>query len=319
MRGVILLPLMMLATPAPAQRYLSGPGVALERVLPPAPKIGSVEDEADRASFRATRALEGSARWLQAIGDADEAIPAMLADFTAAAGRPLSPTATPALAHLLTRMRSDVSAGVNAVKPVYARRRPFLVDAGPVCQRRAMLANSFDYPSGHTSWGTAVAIVLAELVPARATELLARGRDYGDSRVICGAHNASAVAAGRQAGAAMVARLHGDSGFRTDLDAARRELDPALAVMPRIAAPRAAPLLGNCGNNRASQVRVYRSRPTDCTDCELKPQCAIGKKRGVTRLVSEDAGDAVPALAGTDAYVKVRRRNQRIERVFGHL
>lgn len=245
MRGAIFLLILALAMPAAAQRYLPGPGpgVALEQVLPPAPKTGSVEDEADRATFRATRALAGSARWQQAIGDANETIPAMLADFATAAGRPLSPTATPALVRLLTRMRVDVAAGVNAVKPVYARRRPFLVDAGPVCQPRAVLANSFDYPSGHTSWGTAVAIVLAELVPGRATEILARGRDYGDSRVICGAHNASAVAAGRLAGAAMVARLHGDIGFRTDLDAARRELDPALAVMARIADPNAGPIV----------------------------------------------------------------------------
>jgi len=78
-------------------------------------------------------------------------------------------------------------------------------------------------------------------------------------------------------------------------------------------------MLGYCGTNRASQVRVYRSRPADCTACELKPQCTIGKKRGVTRLVSEDARDAVRALAGTDAYVQARRRRQRIERVFGHL
>lgn len=78
-------------------------------------------------------------------------------------------------------------------------------------------------------------------------------------------------------------------------------------------------LLGYCGTNRASQVRIYRSRLTDCTACELKPQCTIGKKRGVTRLVSEDARDTVRALAGTDAYVQARRRRQRIERVFGHL
>ncbi|MCH3756143.1 transposase, partial [Campylobacter coli] len=31
------------------------------------------------------------------------------------------------------------------------------------------------------------------------------------------------------------------------------------------------------------------------------------------------ARDAVRALAGTDAYVRARRRRQRIERVFGHL
>jgi hypothetical protein len=78
-------------------------------------------------------------------------------------------------------------------------------------------------------------------------------------------------------------------------------------------------LLGYCGTNRASQVRAYRSRPADCTACDLKPQCTIGKKRGVTRLVSVDARDTVRALAGTDAYTQARRRRQRIERVFGHL
>ena len=35
--------------------------------------------------------------------------------------------------------------------------------------------------------------------------------------------------------------------------------------------------LNYCGTNRASQVRVYRSRPADCAACELKPQCTIGK------------------------------------------
>jgi hypothetical protein len=78
-------------------------------------------------------------------------------------------------------------------------------------------------------------------------------------------------------------------------------------------------LLGYCGTKRTKQVRVYRSRPADCAACELKPQCTIGPKRGVTRLVSEEARDTVRALAGTDAYVHARRRRQRIERVFGHL
>lgn len=226
MRYAVVIAMLASAPPVAAQRYLTGPGVALGDVLPPAPVAGSPEDAADRATFRATRVQQGSPRWQQAIGDADESVPAMLADFTPAAGRDLSPTATPALARLLTRMRGDVAAAVNAVKPVYARRRPFLVDAGAVCQPRAKLENSFDYPSGHTSWGTAVALVMAELMPARASEILIRARDYGDSRVICGAHNASAVAAGRQAAAAVVARLHGNPTFRNDLDKARQELNP---------------------------------------------------------------------------------------------
>ncbi len=120
-------------------------------------------------------------------------------------------------------MRGNVAAAVNAVKPIDARRRPFLADAGPVCQPRAALANSFGYPSGQSSWGTAVALILAELIPARADPILACGSDWGDSRIICGAHNASAVAAGRQVAGA----------FRTDMEAVRTELDRAAAVMRR--------------------------------------------------------------------------------------
>ncbi|MCU6455552.1 phosphatase PAP2 family protein [Sphingomonas sp. A2-49] len=226
MRAAVILPLLLLAAPASAQRYLSGPGIALRDVLPPAPVAGSPEDAADRATFRATRRFAGTPRWQQAIADTDERVPAILADFTPAAGRTLSTEATPALARLLTRMRGDVASAVRAVKPGYGRRRPFLADPGPICQPREPLAADFDYPSGHTSWGTAASLVLAELMPDRAGPLLARGRDYGESRIVCGAHNASAVMAGRQAAAAVVARLHGDPAFRRDLATAREELDP---------------------------------------------------------------------------------------------
>lgn len=52
---------------------------------------------------------------------------------------------------------------------------------------------------------------------------------------------------------------------------------------------------------------------------ELKLWCTVSRKRNITRLVSEDAGDTVRALAGTDAYAHARRRRQRIEGMFGHL
>ncbi len=87
----------------------------------------------------------------QAIADTDESVPAMLADFSPAAGRTLSVAATPALARLLIWMRGDVAAAVRVVKPVYARHRPFLTDPGPVLPTDRRLAKDFDYPSGHTS------------------------------------------------------------------------------------------------------------------------------------------------------------------------
>jgi acid phosphatase (class A) len=70
-------------------------------------------------------------------------------------------------------------------------------------------------------------LVLAEIQPARATELLARGLAFGQSRVICDAHWQSDVDAGRIMGAATVAVLHGNPAFMADLAAAKREVQEA--------------------------------------------------------------------------------------------
>lgn len=80
------------------------------------------------------------------------------------------------------------------------------------------------YPSGHAMTGWAWALVLAELAPAKANELMAAGKEMGTSRVICGVHYESDVEAGRDLAAAMVARMHADAEFRADMEKARREV-----------------------------------------------------------------------------------------------
>ena len=72
-------------------------------------------------------------------------------------------------------------------------------------------------------------MVLAEIAPDRATQVLARARAYGESRVVCGVHNASAVDAGRTEASIVIAALHSSAEFRADLDAARTELAAARA------------------------------------------------------------------------------------------
>lgn len=225
----LILALLLTCTPAFAQAgapsgYLPQGAVDLREVLAPAPERGSARYDADRRIFRETRRLLATPRGDEAKADVREDVRAMLADFSDAAGRPLSPETAPALAALLGKMRPDVAAEVTAAKNSWRRLRPFQIDRGAICQPRAQVADSYDYPSGHTSWGTSVALVLAELMPERATQILARGRAYGDSRYICGAHNYSAVEAGRLAAASIVARLHGDAAFRHDLDVARAGL-----------------------------------------------------------------------------------------------
>jgi acid phosphatase (class A) len=223
------------AEPPPAGGYLAPGALDMVAVLPPAPAPGSPRYQADRRVFRETRALAGGPRWRLAIDDVAVGVPAMLRNFSCAAGVALTPESAPRTAALLTRLQRESRAAVAAPKALYRRQRPFLIDSGPVCQPAEAL-QSFDYPSGHTTWGWAVALVLAEAAPAQASAILTRGRAYGESRVVCGAHNASAVEAGRTAASALVAALHGAPEFRDDIAAARSELAALRASIPTAAA-----------------------------------------------------------------------------------
>ncbi|HEU4619389.1 MAG TPA: phosphatase PAP2 family protein [Gammaproteobacteria bacterium] len=211
---------------APAPGYLGRDRVPDESVfLPPPPKPDSALGKADLEIFRATRALEGSPRWQRATSDAAINQRALLEDFECAAGVDFDGAATPALTRLLQRSMADLRPVIGVSKDRYQRPRPFLVEQGPVCVATEPLARSGSYPSGHSATGWLYALLLAELAPDRAAEILARGRAYGESRVVCGVHFVSDVEAGRTAAAAVIAALNGTPEFDADVAAARRELD----------------------------------------------------------------------------------------------
>jgi len=194
-------------------------------LLPPAPGPASLRGLADRLVFRGTRSLKGTARWDLAKNDVDEGYAAVLRDFSCAVGGRLTTDNAPRLVTILRHMRNDVVAAVNRPKEHYQRQRPFLLDRGDICVERTVgLEMSPDYPSGHATWGWSIGLLLAELDPAHATQILARARAFGESRVICGVHNASAIEAARMNASIVVAALHGDPAFRADMDAARPEV-----------------------------------------------------------------------------------------------
>jgi acid phosphatase (class A) len=210
---------------APTGYLKGGPTPDILLILPPPPVIGDQRDDLDRAIFKATRSQEGSARWKMAAGDDDYFIPAMLKDFSCSLGAAPNKNNAPRLSAMLTRIAQDSSDVAVGAKSKYARQRPFLVDEGKICVARGgYLETSFDYPSGHATEGWAIALVLAEMLPSRATEILARGRAYGDSRIFCGVHNASAVEAGRLVGASVVSAEHASIQFLKDWKAAQAEL-----------------------------------------------------------------------------------------------
>ena len=212
------------AVPPPSTVAAAAAELQTAVLLPAAPKAGSPRYEADRGVFRATRALEGSPRWLLAQQDVDYATPKLMADFSCAMDVPLDAARLPKLAALVDLASKAADASTSPAKKANQRQRPFLIDEGATCQSTLQLSHSFDYPSGHATRGWAVGLVLTELAPDRATDLLLRARAFGDSRVVCGVHNLSAIEAGAMNGAAVVAVLHASPSFQASLADARSEL-----------------------------------------------------------------------------------------------
>jgi len=195
------------------------------RIVAPAPPAGDPKEARDMAVYRATRSLEGSPRWALALSDNDLTTAGMIRVFSCSLGASLTPANSPRLSALLGKAEADWTSAFTNLKNLYKTKQPFELEPGHVCvPSTAGLVNNPDYPSGHTTWGWAMGLLLTELAPDAATGVLLRAKAYGESRVVCGVHTVSAVEGGMATGTAVLAAQHGSAAFRADLEAARTEL-----------------------------------------------------------------------------------------------
>lgn len=224
---------MLALTPAASQTregFLAPGEFDVTSVLEPAPRRGDPRFDADRRIFRDTRKLVGTPRWQLATNDVDYGAPAMMRNFSCAAGVTLTPERAPKLLALVQRAGIDTGGQTSHAKDVFQRERPFTYDRGPTCQAKEDLLDrrrnrtSFDYPSGHTTWGWTWALVLTAALPDRAQFILQRGRAYGDSRFVCGVHNESAVEAGFLSASATMALVSTKPAYQAALAEVRAEL-----------------------------------------------------------------------------------------------
>lgn len=195
-------------------------------LVPPPPAEDSRAFATDEAVHQASLGLRATARWTQAALDADLQFPEAAGTFSCAAGTAIDERNTPRLYTLLRRSLTDAALATSAAKGQYARVRPFAKyeESSCVPADEASLRKNGSYPSGHAAIGWTWALLLTEISPQHSDALLARGRAFGESRLICNVHWQSDVLEGRFMGAGVVARLHANPIFRNDLEAARAEL-----------------------------------------------------------------------------------------------
>jgi acid phosphatase (class A) len=204
---------------------------ALQSVVfvPAAPQEGSARQQLDDEVSADALTLRDTPRWAMAQHDSHLSFPAAADTFSCALDIPITETETPALYMLLRRTVSDIGLASYSAKNAYARQRPFMVNDEPTCtpDKEENLRSDGSYPSGHTAIGWGWALMLVELAPDRAEAVLARGRAYGESRVVCNVHWYSDVVAGRMVGAAAVASLHANAEFLQAMAAAREDIASA--------------------------------------------------------------------------------------------
>lgn len=193
---------------------------------PAPPAAGSPALARDVAAANAAVALRGTPRWDLAIKDAFLSPTTAGATFSCAAGFQIDATRTPKLDALLLRTARDLGRSTSATKAKYMRTRPFVANGQPSCtpDMEQVLRRDGSYPSGHSALGFGWSLILAEAIPDRAAQLVARGRAFGDSRRICNVHWLSDIEEGRIVAAAVVARLNAEPAFQADLAAARAEV-----------------------------------------------------------------------------------------------
>ena len=122
------------------------------------------------------------------------------------------------------------------------------------------LVDSPSYPSGHTTHGYTESLLLALLVPERYPEMMARAAEYGNNRIIIGAHYAMDVLGGRTLATYDVAHLLANDAGYVGVDRDGVRIDDFRAALVEARSDLVTALAGACGNAVAVCANDDQSR-----------------------------------------------------------
>ena len=164
-------------------------------------------------------------RAAEATRDAVYGLETILTEFEEAFGMKVTKEDTPEIYKVLLEGTATCDSICTRPKREYMRRRPFMVFNEPTLypEDEPALRKNGSFPSGHTLLGWSSALLMMEINPNRATEIMARGYRYGENRLVVGAHWQSDTDAARLAASVAYARLHTSERFLEQMRKAREE------------------------------------------------------------------------------------------------
>ena len=204
--------------------------------LPPPPLMGSAEQATDMAAVVAVHAACTTNEAELAFSEKKFSI----FTFTPAIGVFFQPGKLPKTEAFFERVQTQAETVTDRAKDFFKRPRPFTVDPS---LGSGKLEKSFSYPSGHSTEGSVLALVLCELFPDQHDDIMTIGRNLGWHRVWIARHYPTDIYAGRMFARAIVREMKNNLAFhrdleeaRTEIEAARQSLKAAATVKPAAAA-----------------------------------------------------------------------------------
>ena len=228
----------------------------MANILPAPPEFESARFVADQSQYlwgKLMRLYE--ARCAQARRDAVYSMQTIIDEFGNIFGLEITKEGTPEIYSILQDVCASCDSIYSDAKVYFNRKRPYAYynEGTIVPEKEEKHRNEGSYPSGHTVLGWASALLLADInqSPEAMEGLLARGYEFGQSRVIAGYHWQSDVDAGRMAGTVLYQLIRNHKRFIQQLAKARAEFAEQTGSALRVAeAPHA--------RQQRSTARIYR-------------------------------------------------------------
>jgi len=207
----------------------------MANILPAPPAFESARFVADQSQYLWGKLMRlDEERCAQAQRDAVYSMQTIIDEFGGIFGVEITKEGTPEIYSILQDVCASCDSIYSDAKAYFNRKRPYAYynEGTIVPEKEEKHRNEGSYPSGHTVLGWTSALLLADI--NQSTEamegLLARGYEFGQSRVIAGYHWQSDVDAGRMAGNVLYQLIRNHERFIEQLAKARAEFAEKTAV-----------------------------------------------------------------------------------------
>lgn len=198
--------------------------IDFSRLLAPPPAVGSAQQQQEMAYLLELQKNRTQAQEAFAQADMERSV----FRFADVLGEAFTAEKLPKTKAFFDKVKKDGDYLLDPAKKHWDRPRPYTTnpDIHP-CVRKP---ENTSYPSGHSTFGTLTAIVLANMVPEKNAQLFARAELYRKNREIGGAHYPSDVEAGRICGTVIAAFMLQSPAFLEEFAVAKAELRGVLGL-----------------------------------------------------------------------------------------